>query len=293
MTLLPASSDASASTPSDTMVGRMNNLQLPEEPALTRGISGTRWTAVTVVAETGSTNADLVARAAAGDLVDGAVLIAGHQRTGRGRHSRVWQTPPGQLAVSAAITVPPEQTSAIGWLSLLTGLAVRSAVRDLTGVAVDLKWPNDVLVPAGRPGGGRKLSGILCEFTPVVGGGGVAVIGTGLNLDLSGAQPPIETAWSLTELTGGPADPTAVALAYLRALSAVLDRWPDDLAGLVADYRAASATIGRRVRLVLPGHVEVVGQAVDVDGEGRIVVEGSDGPVAASAGDVTHLRLSD
>lgn len=267
----------------------MNDGHLPDPG----GLTGTRWTDITVVAETGSTNADLVARAAAGESVDGAVLIAGHQRSGRGRHARVWQTPPGQLAVSAAIGVSAQQTSAIGWLSLLTGLAVRSAVRELTGVDVDLKWPNDVLVPHGRPGAGRKLSGILCEFTPAVGGGGTAVIGTGLNLDLRGAHPPIETAWSLTDLTGVPADPTAVAAAYLRALSVVLEHWPADLAGLAADYRAASATIGRQVRLVLPGGVEICGRALDVDDEGRIVVDGPDGPVSASAGDVTHLRLPD
>ncbi|MFZ2509942.1 MAG: biotin--[acetyl-CoA-carboxylase] ligase, partial [Gordonia sp. (in: high G+C Gram-positive bacteria)] len=204
----------------------MDPVQLPDPG----GLAGTRWTDVAVVAETGSTNADLVARAAAGEPVDGAVLIAGHQRTGRGRHARVWQTPAGQLAVSAAIAVSPQQTSAIGWLSLLTGLAVRSAVRELTGVGVDRKWPNDVIVPSGRPGAGRKLSGILCEFTPTVGGGGTAVIGTGLNVDLSEIRPPIETAWSLAELTGTPADPTAVAVAYLRALSDVLVSWPDDLA---------------------------------------------------------------
>ena len=268
----------------------MTATPLPDADALARESAETRWREIEVVEATGSTNADLVARATAGEAVDGAVLIAGHQRTGRGRHTRVWQTPPGQLAVSAAVAVDAGHTAAVGWLSLLTGLAVRTAVGETTGVAVDLKWPNDVLAPEQTGGGGRKVSGILCEFVPAPGGGGVAVIGTGLNLDLTAAQPPIETATCLRSLTGAPVDPTALAGAYLRSLSALLRRWPDGLDGLAADYRAASATLGRRVRLVLPGDREVIGRAVDVDDEGRIVVEGPDGPVTAAAGDVTHLR---
>ncbi|UQE76262.1 biotin--[acetyl-CoA-carboxylase] ligase [Gordonia sp. PP30] len=264
---------------------------LPDIATLTGSLAGTRWHDIHVIAETGSTNADLVARAGEPGIA-GTVLIAGHQRTGRGRHTRVWQTPPGQLAVSAAVPVTAGAAAAVGWLSLLTGLAVRAAVGEITGIRPDLKWPNDVLVPAGTPGEGKKLSGILCEFAPSghPDGGGIAVIGTGLNLDLTAARPPIETAACLRSLTGDVPDPTVVAIAYLRALSDLLTRWPSDLTALAADYRAASATLGKRVRLVLPGDREVIGRAIDVDDEGRIVVEGPDGRVTASAGDVTHLR---
>lgn len=266
---------------------------LLEPEVLNRELRLSRWREVSVVEATGSTNADLVARAAGepGSALDSVVLIAGHQRAGRGRHARTWQTPPGQLAVSAALAVESGQAPSIGWLSLLTGLAVRSAIAQVTGIDVDLKWPNDVLVPEGLPGAGRKLSGILCEFAPARGGGGTAVIGTGLNLDLTAAQPPIETAACLRSMTGAPVDATAVVVSYLRELSALLDRWPDGLGELSADYRRACATLGRQVRLILPGDTEVVGEAVDVDAQGRIVVAGPDGPVAASAGDVTHLRL--
>lgn len=270
-------------------LGRVTHDLLPDPDDLARATSRTRWREVAVVAETGSTNADLVARAdRPGAEVDGAVLIAGHQRTGRGRHARIWQTPPGQLAISAAVAVPAGATAAIGWLSLVTGLAVRRAVAELTGVEPDLKWPNDVLAPGGA---GAKLAGILCEFAPgAPESGGIAVIGTGLNLDLTTAQPPIETAACLRSLAGRPVDPTAAAIAYLRALSEVLERWPHDLGALAEEYRAASATLGRRVRLLLPGDREVIGEAIGVDDEGRIVVRGPAGPVTASAGDVTHLR---
>ncbi|WP_415047450.1 biotin--[acetyl-CoA-carboxylase] ligase [Gordonia sp. (in: high G+C Gram-positive bacteria)] len=263
---------------------------LPDPDTLTEALAGTRWTTIEVVPETGSTNADLMARTRPPAELDGTVRIAGRQTSGRGRHTRVWQTPRGQLAVSAAVAVGPGRAESLGWLSLLTGLAVRRAIGETTGAAVDLKWPNDILAPEDGPGGGRKTSGILSEFRPA-GEGGLAVIGTGLNLDLTQADPPIETAACLRGITGVVVDPTTLTAAYLRALSDLLASWPDGIGGLAAEYRAASATLGREVRLILPGDDEVIGTAVDVDDQGRIVVDGDRGRVTASAGDVTHLRL--
>ena len=258
--------------------------ELPDGHRLAELSSTTRWRRVDVVAETGSTNADVLARIDAGDEVDGTVLISARQLSGRGRHARVWETPPGQLAISAAVEVPSAGVEQIGWLSLLTGLVVRDAITEVSGAAVQLKWPNDVLAPAGG-----KLAGILSEYRPSPDGGGTAVIGTGINLDLP-AGAGADTAASISSLTDAAVDPTAVAAAYLTALSARLGSWPHAIGDLVDDYRAASTTLGSRVRLVLPGDTEVIGDAVDIDDEGRIIVDGPDGRVVASAGDVTHLR---
>ena len=102
---------------------------------------------IDVVEETGSTNADLLARAAAGEDIDGAVLIAESQTAGRGRHGRTWSTPPGsQIALSAGVGVGAVPSEAWGWLPLLTGVAVVDAVAEIAGVTAGLKWPNDVLV---------------------------------------------------------------------------------------------------------------------------------------------------
>ena len=110
---------------------------------------GTFWTRIDVVAETGSTNADLLARAAAGDDIDGAVLIAESQTAGRGRHGRSWSTPPGsQVALSVGVGVGDVPSQAWGWLPLLTGVAVVDAVAEVTGVTAALKWPNDVCAGA-------------------------------------------------------------------------------------------------------------------------------------------------
>ncbi|WP_051198758.1 biotin--[acetyl-CoA-carboxylase] ligase [Gordonia shandongensis] len=265
---------------------------LPDIARLRSSLSeSTRWRDVGVVDETGSTNADLIARVDRGEDIDGAVLIAGRQTAGRGRHARVWETPDGQLAISAALRVPAHATPVLGWLSLLTGLAVHDALVGVTGSHVHLKWPNDVLAPDGG-----KLSGILSEYRPATGGGGTAVIGTGINLDLP-ADAATGRGSSVRDLVGDSArgdvavvDATDVAVAYLTALSRRLESWPDAIDDLLEDYRAASTTLGTRVRLILPGGTEVVGEASAVDAEGRIVVDAPDGPVVASAGDVTHLR---
>ena len=123
-----------------------------------------------MVASTGSTNADLLARGGP----EGQVLVAEEQTAGRGRAGRTWVSVPGaSLTFSVLLrpaSVPP---SARGWLPLLTGVAVAAAVRSAAGVAAVLKWPNDVLV------GDRKLAGILAEQSPT---GDAVVVGVGLNV---------------------------------------------------------------------------------------------------------------
>ncbi len=229
------------------------------------------------------------------------VVVADHQSAGRGRLARSWQAPPGtSVAVSATVPVP---ASGAGWLPLLTGLAVADAVEATTSLSAVLKWPNDVLLPTD---GDRKVCGILCE---VVAGpaGPLVVIGAGINLSQSRAELPVETATSLrlagavvTESTG-----TQLVASYLRRLAdryAALAQAPargglsglSALSALAAEYRTRCSTLGRRVRLTrteTTGTTDVVGLAVDVDAEGRLVIDGPGGPTAWAAGDVVHTRL--
>lgn len=233
-----------------------------------------------VVKETGSTNADLLARAAAGEDIDGAVLIAESQTAGRGRHGRVWSTPPGsQVALSAGVGVGDVPSDAWGWLPLLTGVAVVDAVAEVAGVTAGLKWPNDVLA------GDGKLAGILAE---VAAPAPVVVVGLGLNV--SEAPDPVAT--SLAKL-GASVDRSELTAAVLRHLAARIDAWRAARgadATLAADYRSRSVTIGKRVRASLPGDSNVEGVAADIDDIGRLRIDADDGPVTVSAGDITHLR---
>ncbi|MCS3781642.1 biotin--[acetyl-CoA-carboxylase] ligase [Tsukamurella ocularis] len=264
---------------------------LPDQAAIAAAVRGTRWHQVSVVPSTGSTNADLADGVRAGDE-SGRVLIADVQTAGRGRHQRLWSAPAGSfLPISVTVGVPTAAAPRAGWLSLVTGVAAVAAVREVTGLRAGLKWPNDVLLEAEPGGRGGKTAGILSELATAPGGDLVAVIGTGLNTTLAEADLPVETATSL-QLAGAEApDRTALAIAYLRHLDAGLTAWTDDPVAARADYLAACVTVGQEVTVSLPADEVLRGTAVDVDAEGRIVVQDATGKRhVLSAGDVTHLR---
>jgi BirA family biotin operon repressor/biotin-[acetyl-CoA-carboxylase] ligase len=251
---------------------------------------GGLWRAVEVQDRTGSTNADLLARAIQG-APEGAVLAAEEQSAGRGRMGRSWVSPPrAALTFSLLVrpaAVPPARR---GWLSLLTGVAVASAVTAVTGVDARLKWPNDVLA------GEAKLGGILAEAA-----GDAVVVGVGLNVSTEPAElpPPGPGALAATSLrAAGSAHLEREPL--LTAILAAFERWyqpwlqaggDPERCGLRAEYTRLSGTIGRRVRAELPGGQLLSGLAVGVDSDGRLLVRVSPGaelPVAAA--DVVHLR---
>jgi BirA family biotin operon repressor/biotin-[acetyl-CoA-carboxylase] ligase len=245
---------------------------------------GLTWRKLDVVDETGSTNADLLARAAAGEDIAGAVLIAEHQTAGRGRNGRVWSSPGAQLTMSVGVDaggVPPD---AWGWLPLATGVAVVDTVVALAGIEAGLKWPNDVLVH------GRKLAGILTE---VAAAQRFIVVGIGLNVTLRDDEVPDADVTSLRTLGVATPDRSQVVRMLLRELGTRFERWRAANgadAGLIADYRARSVTIGSAVRAILPGGSEVLGVAQTIDEQGRLHIDSDAGIVAVSAGDVVHLR---
>jgi BirA family biotin operon repressor/biotin-[acetyl-CoA-carboxylase] ligase len=247
--------------------------------------SGLPWRTVYVVDETGSTNADLLARAEGGDDIDGAVLIADHQTAGRGRHGRHWLTPAGaQLALSVAVEADDVPAHCWGWLPLATGVAVADSLAEVAGVEVGLKWPNDVVV------GDDKLAGILAE---VASPRSLVVVGLGLNVTLTAEEAPDPAATSLLMLGSSATDRNALAARILRELATRITRWR--AAGgadreLIADYRHYSRTLGTRVRVNMPGDREVVGDAVEIDELGQLAVDTGGETVTVSAGDVTHLR---
>jgi BirA family biotin operon repressor/biotin-[acetyl-CoA-carboxylase] ligase len=268
-----------------------DQLRLPLDAAALRAeVIGSVWRQLDVVAATGSTNADLLARAASGVDIDGAVLLAEHQTAGRGRHGREWSAAPrAQITMSVGVRVDDVPPAAWGWLSLAAGLAVVDSVAAATTVEAGLKWPNDVLA------GGGKLAGILAEVAqPFV------VIGVGLNVTQAPEEVDGPGATSLLDQGVAAPDRDLLVRRLLRELGERIANWRAARgadAQLAADYRARSLTIGSRVRAQLPGGQEVVGIARDIDDQGRLCLEtwddhaGKTGQtVVVSAGDVMHLR---
>lgn len=248
---------------------------------------GLPWRQLDVVAETGSTNADLIARAEGGDDVDGSVLLAEYQNAGRGRHGRHWSAPPrAQIAMSVGVGASSVPRSSWGWLPLATGVAVADALTALRGIEVGLKWPNDVLANGG------KLAGILAE---VAAPASVIVLGLGLNVTLTADEAPDPAATSLLLLGSPVTDRNTLARRILRELALRIDAWRTAGgadSGLITDYQRYSLTLGSRVRASLPGDREVVGTARAIDETGRLCVDTGGQTVAISAGDITHLRPS-
>lgn len=238
-----------------------------------------------VVQSTGSTNADLLARHAAGEDISGVALVAEHQSAGRGRHGRSWSTPPrSQVTLSLGIDAGSLPATAWGWLPLLTGVAVADAVHATTGLRPRLKWPNDIQV------GDGKLGGILAEMA-----GPMIVVGLGVNVTLAPDEAPDPRATSLLMLGSSMLDRTALLGSILAELTERIDRWrtlggPDP--SLVDDYKRHSSTLGTRVRALLPGDREITGVATDIGELGQLLINTGAETVAVSAGDITHLRTA-
>lgn len=234
---------------------------------------------VTVLASTGSTNADLADGARAGAPAWSA-LVAGEQTAGRGRLTRTWSSPPGTSVSISVLLRPSRPVAEWGLLPLLTGLGVARAVASLGAEAV-LKWPNDVLLPAD---GERKVCGILAELvaSPTPG----VVIGMGLNVSQARDEFPVDTATSLA-LVGVSVTRAEVVRAVLEQLAGVYADWDaNGWAAVRSSYESLCVTLGRHVRVELPDGSNVTGVATAVLDDGRIVV----GTQTFAAGDVHHLR---
>ncbi len=214
---------------------------------------------------------------------DGLVVVADHQREGRGRLGRVWAAAPGSSLLLSVLLRPRRTVDELHLCTAAVALAMADAVRDVAGFTPALKWPNDLLAD------GRKLAGVLAEVD--LGPSGVVravVIGVGINVTEHAFPPELASSATACDLVAGRSiDRRALLDAFLLHLEVRLDA-PD--AVLLGDYREQLATIGMSVRVDRPtGPIE--GVAVAVDDLGGLVVETDDGElVTISAGDVVHLR---
>ena len=235
--------------------------------------------AVEVVAETGSTNADLLARVQ--HLSAPLLLIAEHQTAGRGRAGRSWLSAPGHsLTFSLAWRLPGGPQRLTG-LPLAVGTALAETLGRL-GQPVALKWPNDLLKD------GDKLAGILVETQAAPDGATWAVIGIGLNLVLPDeleariGRTVAAVPW-LARM-----DRDALVAALLDGLAAALDEFARaGFAAFSARWNLLHAYQGEPVVILDRGAVLHEGLAAGVDDAGRLLLDTADGRIAVLAGDVS------
>ena len=264
---------------------------MPGDRART-ALAGARFADLRWVAETGSTNADLLALAHDDPSLDGVVLVADHQTAGRGRLGRTWEAPAGAGLLCSTLLRPDLEPSQLHLITVAVGVAASDACAEVAGVRPRLKWPNDLLV-AHADGTDRKLAGILAESVVRDVRVDALVVGMGINVNWP-ADLPAELAAIATSLNhhaGHDVDREDLLVAHLRGLSTLLDQLgtDDGRLALLGRYRDLSATLGREVR-VETSTGSITGIATDVDRDGHLLVD-VDGHVrTVAAGDVVHLR---
>ncbi len=252
--------------------------------------------AIERVAETGSTNSDLLERiralaAAGADRLVPLVLVADRQSAGRGRHGRTWHATPG-ASLTFSLAWPFARRDLSG-LSLAVGTVLADSLDAAAGPArLGLKWPNDLWLLDDAAGSesmpGRKLAGVLIETAPL-GATRVAVIGVGVNvLPQAVADTPSGSAcWAEIEPA---ATPDAALGRIVAPLAAALERFEaDGLAAFAAAFARRDLLRGRCVVARGPrGPVE--GIAAGVSDRGELLLEGRRGLVLVGSGEV-RVRL--
>lgn len=234
--------------------------------------------------QTGSTNRDLLAKAEG--LPEFYVLATDFQTAGKGRMDRSWEANPGSSVMASVLLRPSfTESSGIGWLSLMTALAISQAISAL-GQEAKIKWPNDVLIQD------KKVSGILAEAATDL---SCVVIGFGINVNQLATELPVETATSLLVETGGSIDRDQLLAAVIQNLKKLyfelsVSGGDAQDSGLREAILSLSATVGQQVSVEFPNGKKAFGLAKQIDSTGRLVLETTSETLTVSAGDVLHLR---
>jgi BirA family transcriptional regulator, biotin operon repressor / biotin---[acetyl-CoA-carboxylase] ligase len=230
----------------------------------------------------GSTNV-LALDAAQAGAPHGCVWVADEQTAGRGRGGHEWHSAAGDGLYVSVLLRPQMALLDALWLSLATGLAVRSAIAVVTGLAADIRWPNDLLV------GGRKCSGVLVETSVVASQSDApamlryAVIGVGINVNHEDFPVDLaDIATSLRRESGRAWAREPLLVEFLRALESETDLLEAELRrastgpGLLERFAAASSWVrGKRVRVDEGGGYTGVTDGLDT--RGFLRVAGDDG----------------
>ncbi len=243
--------------------------------------------------EVDSTN-HLLADLARADTAHGTVVVAESQTAGRGRLGRSWVSPRGLNLYASILLARVQASSAITWVPLLAAIATVRTCKALTGLSLQIKWPNDVLVY--RDGEGRKLAGILVEAINGGRAGAKAVVaGIGINVNMPPEAFPEELRSSATSLlieTGHPIERAPLLAALLGEVECLYDTLCEQGPGAIANaYRSLCGTLGRQVRVELVGSGQVEGTAEAIAPDGALRLRTPEGKILEiRAGDVVHLR---
>jgi BirA family biotin operon repressor/biotin-[acetyl-CoA-carboxylase] ligase len=211
------------------------------------------------------------------EAAEGAVAVCDEQTSGRGRLGRAWQAPPSTAILCSILLRPPAERRTPE-LSLVAGMAVADAVEQALELAVQIKWPNDVMVNR------RKVAGVLAEARD-----GAVVLGIGVNVNQTRDQLPADPrspAASLRTIDGVERDRAPILARLLDRLEACYDAWREGGLDALYDFLGARDFLrGRRV--AVDG---AQGYAVGIDRQGRLEIDTDTGRRAVESGEVRYER---
>jgi BirA family biotin operon repressor/biotin-[acetyl-CoA-carboxylase] ligase len=245
-------------------------------------------------AATGSTNDDAIAAARAG-APHGSVYFADEQRAGRGRGDHAWLSLAGQGLYVSALLRPDLAPAYLPLMPLAAGLAAAEAIRSVTGLAIDLRWPNDLLL------GPRKTGGILVEAQTQSGreskAVAYAVIGIGINVHQRDFDSGLSTPATSLDLESGHVFGQRVSRqALLIGLLKSLERETAGLAdpahrGTIPARVAHASTWVNGRRVEVHGPQECTGTTEGLDEHGFLLVRTSDGLVQVQTGGIRETAI--
>lgn len=231
---------------------------------------------VSVVELTGSTQNDLLQLVESNNALDGQVIATEFQSDGRGRLDRTFQAPAQSALLFSFYIKPRKERSEWGFISLIAGLSLVRAITTIdTAMNLSLKWPNDLIINE------KKCAGIIAQTTNE----GI-VIGIGLNVSMTPNELPVSTATSLAIEGSTITDRNLLLSHLLNTFAELFEAWEEG-SELLDEYASASSTIGKKVRIELPGGENLEATVARISHTGELVLD--DGR-HVSAGDVIHLR---
>jgi BirA family biotin operon repressor/biotin-[acetyl-CoA-carboxylase] ligase len=215
---------------------------------------------------------------------EGALVIAESQSAGRGRLGRQWSSPKHKGIYLSLILRPKILPSQASIFTLLSVVSICQAIKEIAGLDVKIKWPNDILIDH------KKLGGILTELSAEMDLTRFIIVGIGLNVN-NDKRTLVQGATSLKEQKGEGIDRSGLLRGILRRLEenyllfqkqgskVIIDKW--------CNY---SITLGKRVRIICQKQ-RLEGEAVDIDSDGGLLVRRDSGLTQkVMAGDVVHCR---
>lgn len=219
--------------------------------------------------ELDSTNAFAIERAKS-QAPSGTVILADRQTAGRGRLDRSWFSP-GKANIYGSLLFVHETTiQYLGWIPLMAGVAIAQALEQQTGIRIDLKWPNDLLI------GGRKLGGVLCDSFRNPGHQTCVVIGFGINANLSQSEFPLELQTSATSLRiqcRGPVDRERL---IIKVIASLWKNWENLRSNgpqsCLIEYNHWCVTIGQTIQIQFPDGSQLQGLAHSIGEHGQLRV---------------------